>query len=58
MPSASRVFDVATEGGYTITPQALAVAIRTAAIECRDDNGIVSLSRLYELTCDLENLKP
>ena len=58
MSAASRVFNAATEGGYTITPEALVVAIRTALMECRDSKGQVELSKVYELTCELENLNP
>ena len=56
--SASRVYDAVTVGGMGITPMALAVAIRAAAMECRDDNGNISLARMYELTCELESFKP
>ena len=58
MSAASRVFDAATEGGYTITPAALVVAIRASLMECRGENGQVDLSKVYELTCELENLNP
>ena len=58
MSAASRVFEAATEGGYSITPEALVAAIRTALIECRDKAGYIDLSKVYELTCELENLNP
>ncbi len=54
--SASRVYDAVTEGGMSITPEAIAAAIRCAAMECRDAKGNVSLSRMYELTCELESI--
>lgn len=57
MSSADRVFESAIKGGYEITPQALAVAIRAAAMECRDSNGNISLAKMYELTCQLESIK-
>ena len=57
MSAASRVFEAATEGGYTITPEALSVAIRVALMECRGSNGQVELSKVYELTCEIENLR-
>ena len=53
-PQVSRILDAATEGGYEITPAAIAVAIRAALIECRDSRGQLSLSNLYELTCELD----
>ena len=56
--SANRVFDAATRGGMGITPTALAVAIRAAAMECRDETGQVSLAKLYELTCEINSIKP
>ena len=54
--SASRVYDAVTEGGMSITPEAIAAAIRCAAMECRDSDGNISLSRMYELTCELESI--
>jgi|TARA_R110001592_G_scaffold230739_1_gene487751 hypothetical protein len=54
--SASRVYDAVTEGGMSITPDAIVAAIRCAAMECKDDKGNVSLVKLYELTCELENI--
>ena len=54
--SALRVFDAATRGGMTITPQVLVVAIRTAMMECRDEMGQVSSTKMFELTCDIENI--
>ena len=55
---ARKVLDDATRGGMHITPTALSVAIRSAAMQCRDDNGNISISKLYELTCELEKLDP
>ncbi len=55
--AASRVFDAATRGGMSITPTALSAAIRSAVIECRDARGQLSLSKLYELTCEIESIK-
>ena len=54
--SASRVYDAVTEGGMSITPEAIAAAIRCAAMECRDANGNISLTRMFELTCELESI--
>jgi len=54
--SALRVYNAATVGGMSITPEAIVVAIRTAAMECRDSDGNVSLAKIYELTCELENI--
>ena len=56
--AASRVYDAATRGGMSITPNALSVAIRSAVMECRDARGQLSLAQLYELTCDIESIKP
>jgi hypothetical protein len=56
--SASRVYDAVTAGGMSITPEAIAAAIRCAAMECRDQKGQISLARMYELTCELESIKP
>jgi hypothetical protein len=56
--SASRVYDAVTAGGMSITPEAIAAAIRCAAMECRDEKGQISLARMYELTCELESIKP
>lgn len=53
-PQVSRIFEAATEGGYEITPAALAVAIRAALIESKDNKGQPSLSNLYQLTCELD----
>ena len=52
--SASRVYDAVTQAGMSITPEAIAAAIRCAAMECQDSNGNVSLAKMYELTCELE----
>jgi len=49
-----KVINDASMGGSTITPLALAVAIRSAAMQCRDEHGNISISRLYEFTCELE----
>ena len=54
--SASRVYDAVTAGGMSITPEAIAAAIRCAAMECRDEGGQISLARIYELTCELESI--
>lgn len=54
--SASRVYDAVTQAGMSITPEAIAAAIRCAAMECRDANGNVSLAKMYELTCELESI--
>ncbi len=54
--AALRVYDAATKGGMTITPQVLVVAIRAAALECCDKEGCISLSQLFELTCSIENI--
>ncbi len=54
--SALRVFDAATRGGMTITPQVIVVAIRAAMMECRDEMGQVSSAKMFELTCDIENI--
>ena len=54
--SALRVFDLATRGGMNITPEAIVVAIRSAMIECTDEMGQVSSSKMFELTCDIENI--
>ena len=51
-----KVFEASIEGGREITPAALSTAIRVAAMQCRDGNGNVSIARMYELTCELENL--
>ena len=56
--SASRVYDAVTEGGMSITPIAIAAAIRCAAMECQDEKGQISLARMYELTCELESINP
>ncbi len=56
--SASRVYDAVTAGGMSITPEAIAAAIRCAAMECRDEEGQISLARMYELTCELESINP
>ena len=56
--SASRVYDAVTAGGMSITPEAIAAAIRCAAMECRDEKGQISLARMYELTCELESINP
>ena len=56
--SASRVYDAVTAGGMRITPEAIAAAIRCAAMECRDEKGQISLARMYELTCELESINP
>ena len=53
---ARKVLDDATRGGMHITPTALSVAIRSAAMQCRDDKGNINLAMLYELTCELEKL--
>jgi len=53
-PQVSRILDAATQGGYEITPAAIAVAIRAALMESRDSKGQPSLSSLYELTCELD----
>ena len=58
MSAASEVFEAATRGGYHITPQAIAEAIRAAAMKARDENGQINISKLYELTCEIESLKP
>lgn len=50
-----KVIDEATRGGLQITPTALAVAIRAAAMQCRDERGNINLGQLYELTCELES---
>ena len=50
-----RIFEDSTQGGREITPSALAIAIRSAAMQCRDEMGNVSISKLYQLTCELEN---
>ena len=44
--AASRVYDAATRGGMSITPNALSVAIRSAVMECRDARGQLSLAKL------------
>lgn len=49
-----KVIDDATRGGREITPTALAVAIRSAVMQCRDERGNINLCQLYELTCELE----
>lgn len=54
-PEVSRVMDAATAAGYTITPAALAVAIRASIAECRDENGQTSIQSLYQFTCELES---
>ena len=51
--SASRILDSAGKGGH-INPTALAVGIRAAVRECLDHNGMVSMTSLYELSCELE----
>ena len=56
--SSSRVYDAVTAGGMSITPEAIAAAIRCAAMECRDEKGQISLARMYELTCELESINP
>ena len=56
--AASSVYNAATRGGMSITPDVLSVAIRAAVMECRDARGQLSLSKLYELTCDIENITP
>lgn len=53
-PEVSRILDAATQGGYEITPAAIAVAIRAALMESRDSQGQVNLSNLYQLTCELD----
>ena len=58
MDKAQRVFDATTSGGFSISGPALAVAIRTALRECCDDNGKLNLGELYELTCQIERIKP
>jgi len=58
MSSADKVFEDAILGGMEITPAALAAAIRSALIECRDPRGQLSLAKLYELTCELDRKKP
>ena len=57
MSAASELFEAATRGGYQITPQAIAEAIRAAAMKSRDENGQINISKLYELTCEIESLK-
>ena len=49
--------DSATQGGYEITPAAIAVAIRAALMECKDSKGQLCIGNLYELTCELEKTK-
>jgi len=49
-----RVIEDATKDGTEITSTALASAIRSAVMQCRDEKGNVSLGRLYEFTCELE----
>ena len=49
-----KVIADATQGGMYITPAALSVAIRSAAMQCRDERGNINLAMLYELTCELE----
>ena len=56
--SSSRVYDAVTQAGMSITPEAIAAAIRCAAMECRDANGNISLARIYELTYELESINP
>jgi len=56
MDRAILVFEDATVAGREITPPALAIAIRSALIHCRDDRGQLSVAKLYDLTSDLENL--
>ena len=55
--SALIVYEAATRAGMSITPDVLVAAIRTAATECMDSTGQISLSKLYELTCELETIK-
>lgn len=50
----NKVLNDATRGGMHITPAALSAAIRSAAMQCRDDRGNINLAMLYELTCELE----
>jgi len=56
-PQVSRILDAATQGGYEITPAAIAVAIRAALMESRDSKGQPNISNLYQLTCELERTK-
>lgn len=58
MDKADLVFQTATKGGYSITGLALAMSIRSAIIECTDENGKLNVSDLYDLTCKLERIKP
>jgi len=52
---AARVMEVATSGGYELTPPAVAMAIRAAIIECSDEAGRLNIPSLYELTVELES---
>ena len=53
-----KVIDASTAAGRQITPAALAVAIRAAAMQCIDsETGSISTAKLYELTCELERTK-
>ena len=54
-PKVARVMEASTEGGYTITPAAIAVAIRAALVECQNESGQVTIQSLYEFTCELES---
>ncbi len=54
-PEVARVMEAATAGGYTITPAALAAAIRAAIFESRGDGGQATMQRLYQFTCELES---
>ena len=55
--SALRVYEASTQAGMSISPDVLVAAIRTAAIECMNSSGQISLLKLYELTCELESIK-
>lgn len=47
--------EVATSGGYELTPAAMAMAIRAAVLECSDEAGRLNIPSLYELTVELES---
>ena len=52
---ALRVMDVATSGGFNLTPVAISMAIRAALYECCDDMGKLNIASLYELTSEIES---
>lgn len=54
-PEVARVMEAATAGGYTITPAALAAAIRAAIFETREESGQPSIQSLYQFTYELES---